>query len=168
MLRNAVLVGALLVLAFGLICTGCNQSDTGDYAQASVETRPVASSTAPDGQRTGTPAAEGAGGGPLLEAIGNEVTDDGAYLCPVSGNEIANTPDELAKHPYVNYEGKSYYVWCPNCEAKFVSNPAGYVAGDVPTCNELGGCEAESHPDGELPTSDSSAGPAQDSADHSA
>ncbi len=80
-----------------------------------------------------------AAGGPLLDVIGNEVVlRTVGHLCPVSGNVIANTPEELEKHPYVNYEDKSYYVWCPNCEAKFVSDPTGALRRRGAHLQELG------------------------------
>lgn len=144
MLRIALTGLAILALALALAITGCNNADAGDGAEVSAAPAlpaPVPPQTDPSEAVTVAAAA----GGPLLDVIGNEVVDDGGYLCPVSGNVIANTPEELEKHPYVNYEDKSYYVWCPNCEAKFVSDPTGYLAGEVPTCNELGGCDAEEH-----------------------
>ncbi|MBP7561978.1 MAG: hypothetical protein KBA64_16045 [Armatimonadetes bacterium] len=142
MLRTAFTGLAILVLVLAVATVGCKSGETGDGAEVTAAPAPPA----PVAPQTDAPEADtvvAAAGGPLLDVIGNEVAEDGGYLCPVSGNVIANTPEELEKHPYVNYEDKSYYVWCPNCEAKFVSDPTGYLAGEVPTCKELGTCDAE-------------------------
>ncbi len=126
-LRNLTLTVAL-VLSTCLAFAGCQKSESGDTAGA-VAPRPSPQiETAP----------ASATGGEALEAIGNLTDEDGNYVCPVSGKSIENPEN----HPYVNYEGKTYYLWCPNCEAKFTSDPTGYIEGTALKCSD---CEGEEH-----------------------
>jgi Cu+-exporting ATPase len=43
--------------------------------------------------------------------------------CPVSGEEFVVT----ASSPTVEHEGKTYYMCCPGCSARFRANPQQYI-----------------------------------------
>lgn len=45
--------------------------------------------------------------------------------CPISGEQFVVTDTS----PHAEYNGKTYYFCCPNCAAKFQSDPAKYAKG---------------------------------------
>lgn len=45
--------------------------------------------------------------------------------CPISGEQFVVSDSS----PHAEYNGKTYYFCCPDCEAKFKSDPAKYSKG---------------------------------------
>ncbi|MBD3175176.1 MAG: hypothetical protein GF320_08340 [Armatimonadia bacterium] len=173
-MTRTVLIGlSVLLLALGLALAGCGGGDdTGgddETAMAPTTSGPATTDEPADGPTIETVA--GVTGGPVLAVIGNKTDADGNYICPVSENALGSTLDELEKRPYVNYKDKTYYVNCPNCEARFSENPEGFVKGTAVTCAE-GGCEAAGecaeHDHGTPDAGDESATPAEEPAETSA
>ena len=49
-----------------------------------------------------------------------------AQLCPVSGEKIS--PKDLKSAYKYEYKGKTYYLCCADCLAKFVDHPEKYIS----------------------------------------
>ncbi len=91
-----------------------------------------ASSSSSSGGQSSTAAASSTGANTTAASAtaptGNLVANGDAHVgdrtnCPVSGEEFVVT----ASSPTVEHEGKTYYMCCPGCSARFRANPQQYI-----------------------------------------
>jgi hypothetical protein len=59
--------------------------------------------------------------------VGNKMTEDGHYICPVKGIPIRDTSQAQT---YV-YDGFLFYLDCVGSKNKFRKNPEGYLSGEI-------------------------------------
>ncbi len=98
----------------GGAATDTSANNAGNSSSSGGQT-PTASDTSTTAATATTPAAG-------LVANGDAHVGDRTN-CPVSGEEFVVS----ATSPSVVHEGKTYYMCCPGCSARFSANPQQYI-----------------------------------------